>query len=143
MAVKRAAALLSIITPESINGIENELGGAFTKLKSTHFAEGQRYGFLATVIPQEKYCIIIRDATWNYAAPDNPGAYAVAALAPGVSAAQREQLVAQHKEEQTAYADYLGSQEAGKELLIYGVGNDALAPLKSNTSTSETPPSTQ
>jgi hypothetical protein len=60
----------------------------------------------------------------------NPGAYAAAALAPGVSAAQREQLVAQHKEEQTAYADYLGSQEAGKELLLYGVGDDALAPLK-------------
>ena len=122
--------ITGIITPESINGLENELGGAFTKLKSTHFAEGQRYGFLATVIPQEKYRIVIRDATWNYAAPDNPGAYAVAALAPGVSAAQREQLVAQHKEEQTAYADYLGSQEAGKELLIYGVGDDALAPLK-------------
>jgi len=65
-----------------------------------------------------------------YTAPDNPGAYAVAALAPGVSTAQREQLVAQHKEEQTAYTDYLGSQEAGKEILIYGVGNDALAPLK-------------
>jgi len=82
------------------------------------------------VIPQEKYRILISDATWNYAAPDNPGAYAVAALAPGVSAAQREQLVTQHKKEQTAYADYLGSQEAGKELLIYGVGDDALAPLK-------------
>ena len=122
--------ITGIITPESIDGLENELGGAFTKLKSTQFAEGQRYGFLATVIPQEKYRIVIGDATWNYAAPDNPGAYAVAALAPGVSAAQQEQLVAQHKEEQTAYADYLGSQEAGKEILIYGVGNDALAPLK-------------
>jgi hypothetical protein len=29
-----------------------------------------------------------------------------------------------------AYADYLGLQEAGKELLLYGVGNNALAPLK-------------
>jgi hypothetical protein len=122
--------ITGIITPESIDGLENELGGAFTKLKSTHFAEGQRYGFLATVIPQEKYRIVISDAAWAYAAPVNPGAYAVAALAPGVSAAQREQIVAQHKEELTAYADYLGSQEAGKELLLYGVGDDALAPLK-------------
>jgi len=103
--------ITGIITPESINGLENMLGGAFTKLKSTHFTEGQRYSFLATMIPQEKYRIVIRDATWNYAAPDNPGEYAVAALAPGV-------------------AHYLGSQEAGKELLIYGVGDDALAPLK-------------
>jgi hypothetical protein len=82
------------------------------------------------VIPQENYRIIIRDAAWNYTAPENPGAYATAALAPGVSVAQREQLVAQHKEEHTAYAYYLGSQEAGKELQLYGVGNDALAPLK-------------
>jgi hypothetical protein len=122
--------ITGIITPESIDRLENKLGGAFTKLKSTHFAEGQPYGFLATVIPQEKYRIVISDATWNYAAPGNPGAYAAAALAPGVSAAQQEQLVAQHKEEQTAYADYLGLQEAGKELLLYGVGDDALASLR-------------
>jgi len=106
--------ITGIITPESIDGLENELGGAFTKLKSTHFAEGQRYGFLATVIPEEKYHIVISDATWNYAAPGNPSAYAATALIAGVSTAQREQLVAHHKEEQTAYADYLGSQEGEK-----------------------------
>jgi hypothetical protein len=33
--------ITGIITPESIDGLENELGGAFTKLKSAHFAEGQ------------------------------------------------------------------------------------------------------
>ncbi len=35
------------ITPESIDTLENKLGGAFTIVKSTHFVEGQRYGFLA------------------------------------------------------------------------------------------------
>ncbi len=122
--------ITGIIMPESIDGLENKLGGAFTKLKSTHFEEGQRYLFLATVIPQEKYPIVISDAAWVYKAPANPGAYAAAALVAGVSAAQWEQLVVQHKEEQTAYANYLGLQEAGKELLLYGVGNDALAPSK-------------
>jgi hypothetical protein len=29
-----------------------------------------------------------------------------------------------------AYADYLGSQEAGKKLLLYGIGDNALVPLK-------------
>jgi hypothetical protein len=33
--------ITGIITPKSIDGLKNELGGAFTKLKSTHFAEGQ------------------------------------------------------------------------------------------------------
>ena len=67
---------------------------------------------------------------WVYAAPVNPGAYAAAALAAGVSAAHQEQITVQHKEMQTAYTKYLGAQEAGKDILLYGVGDDALAPLK-------------
>ncbi len=122
--------IMGIITPESINTLENKLSGVFTILKSTHFNEGQRYGFLAMVIPQAKYGILINNNTWDYAAPGNPGVYAAAALGANVSTAQHEQIVTRHKEEQTSYANYLGAQEAGKELLLYGVGNDALAPLK-------------
>ncbi len=29
-----------------------------------------------------------------------------------------------------AYTEYLSAQEAGNELLLYGIGNDALVPLK-------------
>ncbi len=29
-----------------------------------------------------------------------------------------------------SYTEYLRAQEAGKELILYGVGNEALAPLK-------------
>jgi hypothetical protein len=106
------------------------LGGAFTILQSNHFADGQRYGFLASVIPKEKYQIVIADPDWVYAAPANPGVYAAKALVARVSAAQHEQIVANHKEQQTLYANYLGSQEAGKELLLYGIGDNALVPLK-------------
>jgi hypothetical protein len=56
--------------------------------------------------------------------------YAAAALVAGVSAAQHNSIVSQHKIEEWVYADYLGAQEAGKELLLYGVGKDALTPLK-------------
>jgi hypothetical protein len=105
-------------------------GGAFTITKSTHFVDGQRYGFLASVIPQEKYRVVISDPAWVYVAPANPGAYLAAALVAGVSAAKQEQLVAQHKESQTMYANYIGAQEAGKELLLYGVGANALVLLK-------------
>jgi hypothetical protein len=79
--------IMGIITPKSINTLKNELGGAFTILKSTHFAEGKGYGYLACIIPEEKNCIVIADPTWVYVAPVDPGAYAVAALAAGVSAA--------------------------------------------------------
>ncbi len=63
------------MTPKSIDILKNELGGAFTILKSTHFAEGQQYGYLACVIPEEKYRIVIEDPFWVYVAPVNPGAY--------------------------------------------------------------------
>jgi hypothetical protein len=82
------------------------------------------------MIPQEKYQVVISGPAWVYVAPANPGAYSAAALVAGASAAQQEQLVAQHKEAQTTYANYIGAQEAEKELLLYGVGANVLAPLK-------------
>ena len=63
-------------------------------------------------------------------APNDPGAYTATALGAGINAAQREQIVANHKDDQISYAEYLGVQEAGKELILYGIGDDALAPLK-------------
>ncbi len=122
--------ITGIITPESIDTLENELRGAFTIVKSTRFVNGQCYGFLASVIPQEKYQVVISNPAWVYVVPANPGAYSAAVLVAGVSTAQQEQLVAQHKEAQTTYANYLGAQEARKELLLYGVGANVLAPLK-------------
>jgi hypothetical protein len=122
--------ITGIITPESINTLKNKLGGAFTILKSTYFNKGQWYSFPATVIPKAKYRIVINNPTWVYAAPGNLGAYAATALGANVSAVQREQIVVCHKEEQTLYANYLGAQEAGKELLLYGVSDNALAPLE-------------
>jgi hypothetical protein len=137
--------IMGIITPKYIYTLENKLGGAFTILKSTNFAKGQRYGYLLCVILEEKYRVIIADPVWVYAAPVNPGAYSATALATGVSMAQQEQIITQHKETQTTYTKFLRAQEAVKELLLYGIGNDALAPLKKqcNLSTLAMQPSTQ
>ena len=74
--------------------------------------------------------MVIADATRMYVAPNNPGAYTATALGAGISAAQREQIIANHKDNQISYAEYLGVQEAGKELILYGIGDDTLAPLK-------------
>jgi hypothetical protein len=74
---------------------------------------------------------------------NNAGAYAATALGAGISAAQQEQIVMNHKDDQISYTKYLGAQEAGKEPILYGIGDDALAPLKSNISTSGMQPSTQ
>jgi hypothetical protein len=121
VAVTRIA---GVFTLEVINNPKDKIGGMFTILKSTYFTSGRHYGYLACVIPEAKYRLVIAEN------PANPGAYAAAALNIGVSAAHQEQLVANHKEEQVSYTEYLGAQEAGKELIHYGVGDDALIPLK-------------
>jgi hypothetical protein len=59
------------------------------------------------VIPEAKYQIMIAKNTWTYASLANPGAYDTAALGAGNSAAQQEQLVANHKEVQVSYTKYL------------------------------------
>jgi hypothetical protein len=119
-----------VIMPEAINNLENKIGGIFTILKSTHFDKGQRCNYIACIIPEAKYQLVIGNNAWVYAAPGNPGAYMVASLGAGLSSAQCKQLVPNHKEEQVNYTKYLRAQEAGKELILYGMGNDALASLK-------------
>jgi len=122
--------LNGVITPEAVDKLKDELGRIFTVVKTHHYKQGQKYGHLASAIPKAKYQTIIGDATWTHAAPAYSGAYSQAALIVGNADAQREQLMAEHKVLQKSYYDYLGIEEAGKELILYAVGNDALAPLK-------------
>ena len=122
--------LNGVITPEAVDKLEDELGGIFTVTKTHHYEQGQKYGHLASAIPESKYRLVIGIPTWNHTVPTDPGAYSSDALAAGNAAATREQFVAQHKIEQKSYRDYLSVEEAGKELILYAVGDDAVAPLK-------------
>jgi len=122
--------LNGVITPEAVDKLEDELGGIFTVAKTHQYIQGQKYGHPASVIPESKYRLIIGDATWTHGVPADPGGYSQDALTVGNAAAQREQFVAEHKILQKSYNNYLSIKEAGKELILYTVGNDALAPLK-------------
>jgi hypothetical protein len=122
--------LNGVIMPEAVNKLEDKLGGIFTVTKTHHYDQGQKYGHLASAIPESKYRLVIGDATWTHTVPTDPGAYFADALAAGNAAATRKQFVAQHKLEQKSYRDYLSVEEVGKELILYAVGDDAVAPLK-------------
>jgi hypothetical protein len=67
---------------------------------------------------------------WIHTVPADPGMHSMQALAIGNAAALREQYVAEHKILMKSYSDYLGVKEAGKDLILYAAGNDALALLK-------------
>ncbi len=122
--------LNGMIMPEAIDKLEDELGGIFTVAKTHQYAHGQKYGHLASAILEAKYWLLINDAEWTHMVPTDPGAYSADALGVVNAAATRKQFVAQHKIKQKSYSNYLSIEEAGKELILYTVGNDAVAPLK-------------
>jgi hypothetical protein len=115
---------------ESVNKLKDELGGICMLIKTHHYRQGQKYSHLASVIPKLKYRIIIGENTWTHTAPVDPGTYLPAAVIAEVAAALRDQIVAKHKVLQSNYANYLSVEEAGKDLILYAVGADPLAPLK-------------
>ncbi len=122
--------LNNAITPEAINKLEDDLSGIFTVTKTLHYKQGQKYRHLASAIPKQKYRLVNGNETLAHTVPCNPGAYSQAALSIGNSAALQEHHVAENKILQKSYNDYLGIKEAGKELILYTVGNNALAPLR-------------
>jgi hypothetical protein len=122
--------LNGVITQEAIEKLKDELGRIFTVAKTHHYTQGQKYGHLASAIPKGKYKLVIGNATWTHTVPTDPGAYSADSLNTGNVAATRKQFVAQHKIKQKSYRDYLNIKEAGKELILYAVGNNAVAPLK-------------
>ncbi len=64
-----------------------ELGGIFTVTKTHHYEQGQKYGHLASAIPESKYRLVIGSPTWNHTVPTDPGSYSTDALAAGNAAA--------------------------------------------------------
>ncbi len=116
--------------PEAVDKLEDKLGGIFTVAKTHHYNQGQKYGHLASAIPKAKYWLVIVNPAWTHMVPTDPGAYSADALTAANAAAMREQYVAQHRVKQKSYNDYLSIKEAGKELILYAVGKDAIAPLK-------------
>jgi hypothetical protein len=63
-----------VITPEAVDKLEDKLGGIFTVAKTHHYTQGQKYGHLASAIPESKYRLVIGNATWTHTVPTDPGA---------------------------------------------------------------------
>jgi hypothetical protein len=53
----------SMITPEAVDRLKDELGRIFTIAKTHHYEQGQKYGHLASAIPEPKYRLVIGNAT--------------------------------------------------------------------------------
>jgi hypothetical protein len=67
--------LNGVITPEDVDNLEDELGGIFTVAKTHHYEDGQKYGHLASAIPEAKYRLVIANDSWTHTVPTDSGAY--------------------------------------------------------------------
>jgi hypothetical protein len=110
--------LNGVITPEAIDRLKDELGGIFMVAKTHHYKQGQKYGHLASTISEPKYRLVIGNGTWTHTVPADAGAYSMQTLTIGNAAALREQYSAEHKILMKSYNDYLGTKEAGKDLIL-------------------------
>ena len=116
--------IIGEITPESIDNLEEEVGGVAATVKSYHFDSGIDNGHLAVIIPQADYRIIIEDDGWEYEPPEELEEYDAAAVTATV--AQRAVIEAQHKRKYESLLTFTGVSVGAKELIIYAVGEEAV-----------------
>ena len=64
-----------VITPEAVDKLKDELGRIFTVTKTHHYKQGQKYGHLTIAITEQKYRLLIKNATWAHTVPGDPGTY--------------------------------------------------------------------
>ena len=118
------------ITPAVVDKLQDEIATIAATTKTYSYPQGQVFGYAASIIPEAKYRVLINDNTFTYASVADPGAYDPAALVPGISAAQREQVVAEHKRQQKDYENYIAIQQVSINFIIYALGEPAIAALK-------------
>ena len=120
--------IIGEITPESIDNLEEEIGGVAATVKSYHFEGGIDNGHLAAIIPQADYRIIIEDEDWEYEPPEELDEYDEDAVTATV--AQRAVIEAQHRRKYESLLTFCGVSVGAKELIIYAVGEEAVIALK-------------
>ena len=91
------------------------------------YTEGRNYGYLACILRQIAYRLVINEAAWAYKAPQDQGAYDPNAVA-NVTGGQRSQMEGVHIWKNENYQLYLGIEEGSKELIVYDVGEESLPP---------------
>ena len=97
-------------------------------VKSDHFKEGRTNGNLYVIIPVEEYCTIIGDDVWMYDPPfDLNTYYPTAANATEAVQADKE---AEWNRKITALETFNIACVGAKDLVIYGVGEDAVVAIK-------------
>ena len=94
------------ITPEAIDGLEEQLGRILVTIMSSHFPQGQKNGHLPLILGQERSREVLADPRYLYVTPSDQGAYDLN-TANQVNTAQRSQQEAVHNRKNKSHEVYL------------------------------------
>ena len=85
------------ITPETLDIIEEEIGGILVSVKSTHYDQGSKYGHLVVILGDTRMRKILNNQTnLVYDTPVDQGVFDLAVIANTATAANRSQTEEQH-----------------------------------------------
>ena len=121
--------ILGDITPEAIDDLEEELGAILVECKSHHFPQGQRYGHLAVILGQARMRNLYADKAYTYTVPVDQGPYDTT-IPRTAGTGVRATAEATHNRLNANSLVYEGVCTGTNDLIIYAVGEDAVAPLK-------------
>ena len=129
LSLKHTIDKLDEITPETVDQLEEQVGEACVTVKSWHFEQGQDYGHLPVIIPEEEYRTLIGDPAWTYTVPvANAEEYNPAAVT--CAANRRGQNEAAWTRQANNHLDFIGVCDGARQLIMYGAGEDAVVALK-------------
>ena len=115
-------------TNAAVDLLQEELAKIAATVKTTLIEEGNKFGHLAVIVPEDNYKEIIKNRRWTYHEPTHPGYYdaSITANMPEVEAKAKE---AEHKEKLRLYQVFLGVEQALREKIEGAVDYQHIAAL--------------
>jgi hypothetical protein len=101
-------------TMKSYETLVKELKPIAIKLKTTLFAKGHKYGFLATICTEEDYASIIEDPNYKWMEPEEPEDYD-STITDDMTDVQRKQQEEQHKRYKIEFNKYVAATNVLRE----------------------------
>jgi hypothetical protein len=113
----------------TVTPIVKELKPIAIKLKTTLFAKGHKYGFLATICTKEDYASIMEDPNYKWMEPKEPEDYD-STITDDMTAVQRKQREEQHKHYKIEFNKYVTATNVLRERIIDAVEEEYIEKLK-------------
>jgi len=115
-------------TNAAVDLLQEELAKIAATVKTPLIDQGNKYGHLAVIVPEDDYKEIIKNRRWSYQEPVHPGYYD-ATITANTTEVEAKAKEAEHKEKLRLYQVFLGVEQALREMIVEAVDKQHIAEL--------------